>query len=183
MTRPLWPWRRRARPLVLVTFLVIPWPAPQSVRAAESRRDDLVEQGNEAFRKGDPTNALALFSQAIAANPTNFVAYYNRGRLQQNEGHFLEAMADFNKLLELDPNHSGVRQLRGALQLRLGHIDEAIADFDRYLLRVPKAEPHHWQRGIAYYFARRYDHACRQFTLNHGTDTNDVEIAVWHFAS
>ncbi len=183
MTRPWLTWRRHARPLVLVSLLAIPGPAPQSARAAESRRDDLVEQGNQAFRKGDRTSAVALFTQAIAANPTNFVAYYNRGRLQQTEGHYPEAMADFNKLLELDPNHSGVRQLRGALHLRLGHLDEAIADFDRYLQRVPKAEPHHWQRGIAYYLAGRYDDACRQFTLNHSTDTNDVEIAVWHFLS
>lgn len=155
--------------------------SPESARPAQSSSEDFVRRGNLAFHNGDPTNALAFFNQAIAANPTNILAYYNRGRLQQHLGHYPEALADFNKLLSLEPNHLLTQQLRGALHLRLGHIDEAIADFNRYVQRAPKAEPLHWQRGIAFYLAGRYDDACRQFTLNHAANTNDVEYTAWYF--
>ena len=153
-------------------------PAP---KPEEPSSQDLVQQGNRAFRSGDRMGAVALFSRAIEANPTNLLAYYNRGRLQETEGHYAEALADYTKMLTLDTNHTTARQLRGALQLRLGHVDEAIADFNRYLQQLPKAESHHWQRGIAFYFAGHYEEGARQFTMTHAANTNDVENALWHF--
>src|SRR5262245_18763968 len=48
-------------------------------------------------------------------------------------------------------------QARGEKQFRQGRIAESIADFDRQIELQPAQEAHHWQRGIAYYYAREYE--------------------------
>jgi lipoprotein NlpI len=143
---------------------------------------ELMSKGNEAFKKGDRPGAVAFFTQAISADPSNYVAYYNRGRLHDNEGRSEQALADYSQLLKIRPEHSATLQLRGSLHLRLGHFDEAIADFDQYLKLLPANEPYHWQRGIALYYAGRYEESRLQWKKCHLARSNDVETALWHFA-
>lgn len=73
------------------------------------------------------------------------------------------------------------RNRRGDRLLKAGRFEEAIADFDAYIAAEPRAEPHHWQRGIAYYYAGRYAEGVRQFEMHKKVNPNDVENAVWHF--
>jgi lipoprotein NlpI len=109
------------------------------------------------------------------------VAYYNRGRLHDNEGRSEPALADYNQLLKLQPQHSTTLNLRGTLHLRLGHINQALADFDDYLKLMPAQEPYHWLRGIALYYAGRYEDGRRQFEKYHSVKSDDAETPLWHF--
>jgi lipoprotein NlpI len=152
------------------------------VLAADPKSADLVKQGNAAFKKRDLPGAISFFTQAIAADPSNHIAYYNRGRVHDYEGRFDPALADYNEVLRLQPDYSGCSQLRGALHLRLGHFAEALADFNHYLKLMPKNEPHHWQRGMAFYYLGRYEESRRQFEQCHRVNTNDIEHVLWHFA-
>ena len=45
----------------------------------------------------------------------------------------------------------------------------------------PEQKTSHWQRGISYYYAGRYDEGRRQFEGYQDYDSNDVENAVWRF--
>jgi lipoprotein NlpI len=153
-----------------------------SAIAADPKSKELVSQGNAAFRKRDLPGAISSFTHAIAADPSNPIAYYNRGRVHDYEGRFEPALADYNEVLKLQPEYSGALQLRGALHLRLGHFEDALADFNRYLKLSPKNEPHHWQRGIAFYYLGRYEEGRRQFEQCHRINTNDIEHTLWHFA-
>ena len=45
----------------------------------------------------------------------------------------------------------------------------------------PNAKISHWQRGISYYYAGRFDDGRRQFEGYQDFDSNDVENAVWRF--
>jgi len=46
---------------------------------------------------------------------------------------------------------------------------------------LPFQVPQHWQRGIAYYYAGRFEAGRKQFELHQTVNPNDVENAVWHF--
>jgi lipoprotein NlpI len=46
---------------------------------------------------------------------------------------------------------------------------------------VPAAEPELWQRGLALYYAERFDDGRKQFELHRGPNPNDVENPAWHF--
>ena len=59
--------------------------------------------------------------------------------------------------------------------------NSSIADFDMYITLVPKAKVSHWQRGISYYYAGRWDDGIAQFEGYQTYDSNDVENAVWRF--
>jgi lipoprotein NlpI len=45
----------------------------------------------------------------------------------------------------------------------------------------PDRAAEHWQRGIAYYYARDYEAGTRQFELHRTVNPQDVENAAWHF--
>ena len=149
--------------------------------AAAPTGDELVQQGNTAFKRGKREEAISLFGQAIAVSPTNVVAYFNRGRVLAHEGRHEQAMPDYDKVIQLEPQRIMTWHLRGVSHFHLGHLSECIADFNHYLELSPGQEPYHWQRGIVFYYAGRYADGQRQFQLYHTVRSNDVENAIWHF--
>ena len=62
-----------------------------------------------------------------------------------------------------------------------GRIAESAAGFDTLAKLVPSLAPELWQRGIALYYAGRYQDCRRQFESHRRVNPNDVENAVWHF--
>lgn len=62
-----------------------------------------------------------------------------------------------------------------------GRIDESVAGFDRVATLVPRAMPQLWQRGIALYYAGRFEECRRQFEAHRTVNPNDVENAAWHY--
>ena len=75
----------------------------------------------------------------------------------------------------------GFYHRRGSQYFELGKFKEAIADWDRAIELDPRLEPRHWQRGIAYYYAKEYQKGVDQFELHQTVNSQDVENAVWHF--
>lgn len=72
-------------------------------------------------------------------------------------------------------------QRRGAEHFFAARIKESIADFDAYLALYPEEDPHHWQRGLSYYYAGEFGKGVAQFERHQTVNTQDVENAVWHF--
>jgi tetratricopeptide (TPR) repeat protein len=62
-----------------------------------------------------------------------------------------------------------------------GRIDESVAKFNQLVTVAPRAMPQLWQRGIALYYAGRYDDCRKQFEAHRTVNPDDVENAAWHF--
>jgi lipoprotein NlpI len=62
-----------------------------------------------------------------------------------------------------------------------GRVTESIVGFDRVVALAPQAAPQLWQRGIALYYAGRYQDCRKQFELHRTVNPNDVENPAWHF--
>lgn len=58
---------------------------------------------------------------------------------------------------------------------------ESASVFDQLVEAVPGAEPELWQRGLALYYAERFDDGRKQFELHKTVNPNDVENPAWHF--
>ncbi|QDT03909.1 lipoprotein NlpI [Rubripirellula lacrimiformis] len=69
----------------------------------------------------------------------------------------------------------------GDIYLRSGKVQKSVRQFDRLVNRQPSQMPYLWQRGIALYFAGKYDEAADQFAKHRRVNPNDVENAAWHF--
>ena len=72
-------------------------------------------------------------------------------------------------------------QRRGEERFFEGKIKESIEDFDAVIARIPEQDPHHWQRGLCYYYAEEYGKGKAQFERHQEVNSQDVENAVWHF--
>ena len=53
--------------------------------------------------------------------------------------------------------------------------------FDQLVVAVPGAEPELWQRGLALYYAERFQDGLDQFERHRTVNPADVENAAWHF--
>jgi len=62
-----------------------------------------------------------------------------------------------------------------------GQIEQSVAAFDRLAAAAPRAMPQLWQRGIALYYAGRYQDCRAQFESHRTVNPDDVENAAWHF--
>ena len=70
---------------------------------------------------------------------------------------------------------------RAVAAFEQGRFAESATAFDEVAKAVPDQAPQLWQRGIALYYAGRYDDCRRQFELHRTVNPDDVENAVWHF--
>ena len=70
---------------------------------------------------------------------------------------------------------------RGMTRFKLGLIADSIADFDQAELLNPSLTPYLWQRGLAYYYAERFEEGARQFEIDLTVNGQDVEETVWRY--
>jgi tetratricopeptide (TPR) repeat protein len=83
--------------------------------------------------------------------------------------------------LDTDLHQPKVYIERGMTYFKLGHIAEAIADFDRAEHLNPALTPYLWQRGLAYYYAKRFADGAKQFEVDLTVNKHDVEETVWRY--
>lgn len=118
-----------------------------------------------------PADSCAQTSRALIADAEK----------AQREGKLTTALEFANKAAHLAPDMADIYQLRGCIQFNLARFDHSIKDFDKYIELKPDRKSSHWQRGISYYYAGRYEDGQKQFEGYQTYDSNDVENAVWRF--
>lgn len=101
----------------------------QTRRAAsgEARQNpaEAFEQGQNAQERGDLNTAVRLYSVVIAAEPSLFQAYYQRGVALMDLGRASEAESDLKKVIELQPDFARAHRAMGLLLLDQGKTEEA----------------------------------------------------------
>lgn len=70
---------------------------------------------------------------------------------------------------------------RGMARFKLGQIQAAIEDFDRAEQVDNRLTPYLWQRGLAYYYAQRFEEGATQFEIDLTVNGQDVEETVWRY--
>ncbi len=70
---------------------------------------------------------------------------------------------------------------RGDAHFFLSQFAEAVADYDAMVKADPAQDASHWRRGIALFYAGRFDDAAKQFERYHSFDNVDRENGIWRF--
>jgi lipoprotein NlpI len=94
--------------------------------------------------------------------------------------------AEIEKLtarIEESPKNVELYSRRGDARFFRGQFAEAVADFDRMVDLKPDLETSHWRRGIARFYAQKYDQAAHQFEIYHSFDNVDRENGIWRYLS
>ena len=92
----------------------------------------------------------ALWSHAIACNPSNALAYEQFGVALKARGSTEEARAQFEKALEIDPDYQPAHNNLGLILLDKGRISEAVPHFQRVLQINPQSAIAHHNMGTAF---------------------------------
>jgi lipoprotein NlpI len=135
-----------------------------------------------AIRVGKSTEAEAMATKRIAADDKAGGGYYLRALARDRADKLAGAMEDIEAALArklTDDEKADTINLRGMVRFKNAQIKESIEDFDAYLKMKPAMEPHHWQRGISFYYAKRFDDGRKQFDDYQRVDGSDVENVVW----
>jgi tetratricopeptide (TPR) repeat protein len=83
--------------------------------------------------------------------------------------------------IEIDSHNTQLYVQRGMTCFRLGDVAASIDDFDRAEHLNPGLTPYLWQRGIAYYYAERFEDGAKQFEADLAVNGHDVEETVWRY--
>ncbi|MBY0514485.1 MAG: tetratricopeptide repeat protein [Gemmataceae bacterium] len=142
----------------------------------------LLADAAAAYREGKFDTTVKVARDAIRLDPRNPEGHYVLGLgllgTRDNEG----ALACFRETLRLDPGfRPDVYDRMGDALLKLGKFKESVAAFDKFLELRPKFAPDHWRRGIALYYAGRFDDGKKQFDLHRTVNPEDVENSAWHY--
>jgi lipoprotein NlpI len=70
---------------------------------------------------------------------------------------------------------------RAVAEFSDGKFAASALTFDTLAKLAPAEAPYLWQRGIALYYAGRFDDCRRQFESHRTVNPDDVENAAWHF--
>jgi tetratricopeptide (TPR) repeat protein len=83
---------------------------------------------------GDSCKAVALYNEVIAANPSDAIAYSNRGNSRWTLNDFSGSMSDLSRAIELDPKFMRAYRVRGDLrcwlQGKVGELNRAVQPAD-----------------------------------------------------
>src|SRR6476620_11630897 len=75
----------------------------ETLGSDKAQRQALYQQAKACVNGGKPLQAVALISQIIKSDPTDAVAYLNRGSAQAAAGEMALALGDFSVAIKLDP--------------------------------------------------------------------------------
>jgi tetratricopeptide (TPR) repeat protein len=93
--------------------------------------------------RGQPGSALAFYERALALNPAEPVAWFNRGGLLMAAGRPADALESFQRACALAPRSASFHCNRGAALFELGRLDEAARAYEQALAHdrnLPQAE-------------------------------------------
>ena len=88
----------------------------------------LLDQFVPSFSTGDPPEFAAIYqsaSQALAEDPSNIQAHFQRGVVCQSKQWYPQALADFVEVVRKDPQHARAWLLMSEVLAQLGHYDKA----------------------------------------------------------
>jgi tetratricopeptide (TPR) repeat protein len=86
------------------------------------------EQGNEAIRKGNATEAVRDFQEFLRLRPGSAEGYFNLGLALQSAGQLQESLTALGKAASLQPGLHGLRLFTGIVNYKLNHLSAAHED-------------------------------------------------------
>lgn len=72
---------------------------------------------------------------------------------------------------------------RADASFKRGRFAEALADYEKMVELDAALDKSHWRRGIAAWYAGKFDVAARQFEIYHSFDDVDRENGIWRYFS
>ena len=144
-------------------------------------QEEFFLQAIDALQAGNTNAVLELVDRAVGVDVTNRFAYIKRAQLLDIFSLDERAVKDYSIAISYDPTFADVYQLRGCSHFKAGRLNDAVADWNTFLKLKPDKESLHWQICVAYAMQGQFNESRSQFEWHWTANTEDVEVALWHF--
>ena len=121
--------------------------------------------------------------QTESLNQEQTLSYEDHARQSKRAmqmGQYADAVKHAQAVIDLRPESIEYYMIAGEASFMMGNMEKAIVYFDRLIDLTPRIKPQLWQRGLALYYAKKYEQGKEQFESHQNYNSEDVENAVWH---
>ncbi|GBE91636.1 tetratricopeptide repeat protein [Nostoc cycadae] len=98
---------------------------------------DYLKLGHNCLVKGEYSDAIAHYSQALKLHPNDAEIYYQRGLSYYQLGDYAEAIADYSQAIKINLNDAKFYIKRGLAHYQLGDYTAAIDDYTQAIRLNP----------------------------------------------
>jgi Flp pilus assembly protein TadD len=123
----------------------------------------LMGSGRAYLEKGDATNAVRFYRQAVQLVPESVDAHLNLANAHLLAGHTQGVLASCQRALELDPNDPATYYLMGCAHLREHQPEKAVQAFQQSQRIDPAVDALGFLLGLAQERAGHFEDAVQQF--------------------
>lgn len=95
--------------------------------------DQWKQEGNEAFKNKNYTDAIASYSKAIGLNNNEASYFGNRAACYLNLKSYQKVVEDCDKALNIDPKFAKAYRRKALAQMNLLNFDDALVNFKKAL--------------------------------------------------
>ncbi|QUY46138.1 serine protease [Acaryochloris marina] len=138
-------------------------------RATESTgttltKDDWLLQGVGKYRKGNYKEAIKDFGQAIAIDPKDAAAHFNRGNAYDELNQYNLALKDYSQAIQINPEYSAAYNNRGIIYTNLKQNELAFKDYSRAIQLNPEYVEAYANRGNIYNTLKQNELALKDYS-------------------
>lgn len=130
-------------------FLILLLALGKTGNAQHTTVSELLTTAKKKYQNKDITGALSDYARVLQLSPSSEEAYYERGRIYNEQKKYLEAIQDFTKAVALNPKNHRAYYLRGYTQFLTGKYREAVSDFNFSIELYSNSALAFWYRAEA----------------------------------
>ena len=177
--------------ICIIGITLVAWSIVDTLREKDYNALGLAE-----YQKGNYDKAIEYYSKAIESDPSNVMAYHNRGLAYFKTGNWMnmepfdKAISDYSKAIELKPDYADAYYNRGLARLQFVHFynmpfgpdviekfNGALDDFDKTLELDPDFTLAYAGKGNAYDLHGEFEEATRWY--NKALEFKDQIVERW----
>ena len=144
--------------------------------SAQATADELFKKAEVLYRNADYAEAILIYDQVIALEPTHSQALLQRGFCKNLTKDFPGAVADFTSVINLNPDHKWAYLSRGSARNKTGDYSGAIEDFNKVLEMDPKDQEAYNNRGFSKKLSGDKSGACEDWKASKKLGNDEARI-------
>ena len=148
---------------------------PDSISEQNLNSTELLARGDELLDAGSYEEAIIYYDAALAIDPSNLLALFNKALALDNLEEFDEAISYYNRVLVIDPTDIDALYNKGLALDNLGKPDEAISYYNKVLALDPNDVDALYYKGFALDRLGKYSEAITYYDRVLAINPNDTD--------
>lgn len=124
---------------------------------------DALARGTELFYNRQYSDALEWYEKAIAKDPKNAEAWYNKGLSLGNLGKEEDEIKSYDKAIKIKPDYGDAWNNKGFVFAKLGKLEESIKYFEKAIKIKPDYAGAWYNKGLSLWKLGKHEESIKYF--------------------